>query len=792
MRPLGIAPIAIAALMLLTGLAGVFAPLASAAPGHSAAGPAVVHPGATDTVYSTNNGGGVTNAFYTGYSEGSVYFEVFDAVDTAVTIHINDGNATRDGLTNPVFTYTANTSTGANYSYTYGVSYLIPLSLAYGGWWNITAAGTTAGFIAYDFFVHTYFASLSYDKDQFLPGGTITGVYTVNAEPNGAPYSHASVTLTGAYITNTSLILPLFTPAKTFGVSSMGNFSFTLPANASTRNFGAIWMWANVTGPSLNLTESTVSDFAVGNLSTPQLTLSACAWGCGSTAAFVSGQTAFLNIQEWIIGYGTTAAPGMDLSVSFRAGTTAVTVPNAPTSLVTNDTGGAEIAFVASSSVFSTTATNEINVTVTDPQAPHLGTFVAHIFFAVTTVGTVAPVLALSLNGQQYYGGDTVTVTWEMGGLNASATQGWNVGRWYAYEENAAYAVIAWGFLNSSAVTGTFSFQAPVNFGGELYIYLEAYNASETTSTYVYAYVTAPTILLNPSEAYYLPGDTVTVGVTTEGSVFTATTLYVTVTEPSGNRLLSGPLSGSQFQFVIPMTATPSYVTFSVAAQSPTLGIVAAATQSIDEGSGLQLLVGVDTKSNYADGSYQPGQTIQITYHLIAIGQTTTLPRNMFVYVYPGSTDYYGSSYGALQMETTSTSGTVSYTIPGDTPAGDQTFTVYVDAVICSYACGAGNAFSVFVEPNPSVLGMDLGAGSSLTVGWLILLVVIIVVAVLLLLVMRRRGGRASGPEPVRPYTSTSASSPTTSASSSGAGSGSGGAGADSSSPPPMPTPPGQ
>lgn len=795
MRPLRIAPIAVAGLLLATGLVGVSAPLASAGSTHEAVGPATVHPSAGITVYSTNSGGGIRNSFYTGYSEGTVYFEVFDAVDSKVTVHINDNNASRDGLTNPVFSYTANTTSGVNESYLYGVDYLIPLDLVYGGWWNITADGTTAGFSAYDFYVNTYYPTLGFTASQYLPGQTVTGVFEVLGYPNDAPYSHATVTVAGEYTTNTSLVLPLFSPAKTFGVSSTGNFSFTIPANASTRSFGDVWIWANATAPAINQTEETASDFAIGNLSTPQLTLSACAWGCGSTSAFVSGQTAFLNIQEWVVGYGTTAAPGMDVAIAFRSGSSSVSVPGAPTTLTTNATGGGEIAFNASSAVFSTTATNEINVTVSDPSDAGLGTFVAHIFFTVTTVGTVAPVLALSLNGQQYYGGDTVTVTWEMGGLSATATQGWSVGRWYAYEENSADQTIAWGFLNSSAVTGSFSFVAPLSFGGTIYIYLQAYNASETTSTYTYAYVTAPTILLNPSEAYYLPGDTVTVGVTTMGSVFAATTLFATVTEPSGNRLLSGTLSGSSFQFTIPTTATPTYVTFSVAAQSSTDGIVAAATQSIDEGSGLQLEVGVNTKSNYADGSFQPGQTIQISYALIAVGQTTTLPRNMFVYVYPGSTNYYGSEYGAIQMETTSTSGTISYTIPSSTPSGDQTFTVYADAVICTSSCGAANQFSVYVEPNPSVLGMDLGAGSGLTVGWLILLVIIIVVAILLLLVMRRRGGRSMGPEPVRPYGGTTSSGsssmsrPPSSSSEMPSGAGDGGA---DSSPPPMPSPPGQ
>ena len=793
MRPLRVSPIAVAGLLLATGLVGVFAPLASASPTSAAnAGPATAHPDVAVTVYSTDASGYVSSDFYTGYDYGEVFFEVFNALDNFTTIHLNDLNATRDGLTNPVFTYVANTSTGANYSFDYNLGYLIPLSLVYAGLWNITATGATAGFSSFQFYVHTYYPEIDTTQSQFLPGSTVTAKYYVFGSPNNAPFDHAMVTVTGDYETNTSTTASLFA-TRSFGTAEMGNFSFTVPANASTDGFAELEIWANQTAPApTNASEFNDGYFGTSNLSTPMLSLGACAWGCGSSSAFVSGQTAFLNIQEWIVGhYGSTAAAGMDVALSFRAGTSAVTVPSVPTTLVTNATGGAEVAFIASNSVFSTTSTNEINVTVTDPTDAGLGTFVGHIFFAVTTQASVAPELLLTLNSVQYYGGDTATVNWEMGGLNATVTQGWTVGSWYAYEENGADTVIAWGFANSSAVTGAFSFAIPLNFGGTILVELTAYNASTDTAATAYATVTAPTILLNPSEAYYLPGDSVTVAVTTEGSIFTSTTLYATVSEPSGNRLVSGVLTGNQVQFTIPTTGAPDYVTISVAAQSMTLGIVAAATTYIDEGTGYQLLVGVTTKSNYADGSFQPGQTIQLSYALVAVGPTTVLPRNLYVYVYPGSTDYYGSEYGAIQVETSATSGTLSYTIPSSTPAGNQQFSVYAEAVTCGYSCGAANTFSVFVEPNPSVLGMDLGAGSGLTVGWLILLVIIIVVAIVLVLMIRRRGGRGSmTPEPVKPY-SPSPSPPTSSG-------GTGGSGAawqepppsGASSPPPMPQPP--
>src|SRR5579863_2737831 len=105
MRPQRITPVVLTLVLLVSGLIGALAPVASAG-----ATPTTVHPAATITIAATNSVGTVESNFYTGYEYGVVYFTVVDGVDSAATIQINDLNATRDGLTNPVYTYTANTT----------------------------------------------------------------------------------------------------------------------------------------------------------------------------------------------------------------------------------------------------------------------------------------------------------------------------------------------------------------------------------------------------------------------------------------------------------------------------------------------------------------------------------------------------------------------------------------------------------------------------------------------------------------------------------------------------------
>ncbi|MGI0155915.1 MAG: hypothetical protein ACREDE_07285, partial [Thermoplasmata archaeon] len=82
-------------------------------------------------------------------------------------------------------------------------------------------------------------------------------------------------------------------------------------------------------------------------------------------------------------------------------------------------------------------------------------------------------------------------------------------------------------------------------------------------------------------------------------------------------------------------------------------------------------------------------------------------------------------------------------TIPSNAPSGVTVFEMYVYASnLYGPDCAAG-AFcfaetGVTVNAHPSILSLELGAGSGLTVGWLVLLIVILVVAVLLVLLVRR------------------------------------------------------
>lgn len=727
-----------------------------AAPARATPVVAAPHPLATDSVSATNALGFPRSDFFTGYSGGVVYFTAHDPSDTSATITITDTNSTRDHVANPAFSYVASfASSTYNYSWLNGVSYLIPLNLTYGGNWTISISGTLGGVSNTTFFVHTYEASMTTTMPAYLPGHPGTGLFHITGDANGAPYSWASVKIFAQFFTSGGIWNNLPSSPFSFPAGPQGIFNFTVPLTASTSGEVAFVLYANT---SVGGSELTFDTAVVGNLSAPIVTVGTCPEGCHTTA-FTDGATVYVNINSEIIGAFTTdPAAGIDLKTSFQSGVLPATPPGVPGNLTSNATGGAAFVFLASSSVFSTKQTDELTITASDPLNPSLSSISTHVFFTVNSAAMVTPQVQVQFDSLQYYGGDTATVSWQLGGLNSSATAGWTVDQWDIVDQVGG-ALLGWGTINSTQSQGQFALTIPVNYGGYITAYVTAYNASANTLGFANSHVTAPTILLNPSEPYYLPGDTVTVQVSTEGSIFSSTTLYQSVVESSGYQLSSGVLSGSQIQFTLPKTGAPSWVTVSVAAQSATLGIVSSATMTVSLGSGYILYAGLSTKSNYADGSYQPGQTVDISYNLVAVG-TAILPKTFFISVYPGSTSFFGTSYGSIAQQATSPSGTVSYTIPSNLPAGALAFTVVVSSAICGFSCGAVTQFSALVEPNPSALGYELGAGSGVTVGWVILLVLIVIVLLVAYVWARRAGGRSGGKTSgVKPYSGTSSSS---------------------------------
>jgi hypothetical protein len=286
-----------------------------------------------------------------------------------------------------------------------------------------------------------------------------------------------------------------------------------------------------------------------------------------------------------------------------------------------------------------------------------------------------------------------------------------------------------------------------------------------------------------------------------DGASLAGATVYAYV---YGNNYVfeDGVLAGTTITVQVPKVAAPTTITFEVTAASSTQGVLTTQLLTLYEAYDYELIVSVPTTSKYTDGSFQPGETITVNYHLLVVGlaQAPTLISLQI------ESDYYEDGpddvNGAVQYQSLPISGSVSYTIPSSLSSGTDLFYVSAEfpSALCTEdydeeptpgLCQEGSIFTVTVNSNPSTLEYQVIPNSGLTLGWLVLLVLIVVVALVLWL-----NGRRGGSKPVQlsPSSSTAASADAGSSSTPSGASGpaawqppsSGG----SPESPPLPTPP--
>ncbi len=729
--------VVVAALLLSLVFATGAPSVARAAPSHSLS-PMKVNPPPAVGICPADGAGFCTYQFSPGIGSGYVYFDATDTVDTSATVAVNDFNATRDHLSNPVQKWTVSfTSSTANNSYLWNGFYRIPFNLTYGGTWNITISGAAGGFASADFTVRTYYVVASVDQPLTLAGHIVQLFWAIHADVNGGPYTAATnLSYYGTYITG-GVVTPLPGPVtKISPFSWQGQAPFQVPTGTDPHTLIFLHLTAlTFTAGKLAENETTDLTIEVGVLQIRSLVLCPAPSGCFfSSAFFPANSPVFVTVTAEVFYRPFVTGPAVvNASFVFHNGRAVVTPPGSPpATITTNSSGEASVSFIASSTVFSTTSWNSANVTVVDPVHTIAKAFANQTFF-LTTPSTSLYVNVV-LSNSQYFGGDTGTATWSVGSSNSSQAGPLTAFQWR--ELSSLGNLMAAGTITSSATSGQFAFGVPVNYTGLFTVEVFAYNATAQFFNLAQAYASPPTILLAPNEYFYAPGDSLTVQVATQGSAFGGATLWYAIADTNGALVGSGPVANNQIALKVPSGAPSPTYTFTVWAQSSAFGTFASRVVTIAELDSFEVFAGIDTKSSYADGSYQPGQTIQVSYSVRALG-LATLPKTFSILIGLGATPA-----NAVAFQSSRASGSVSFTIPSSTPAGTQI--LFVDALGLVPTCFAGCFFftevALFVEPNPSFLNFELGAGSGLTVGWLLLLAVVIVVGLVLYILIRRRG----------------------------------------------------
>jgi hypothetical protein len=582
--------------------------------------------------------------------------------------------------------------------------------------------------------VPTYSVQTFLGTDPILPGYRDVLYYEVLNDTNNAPIQDlSSVTVAGTYYNNAYQLLPFPGTTIDLGTAPIGSWSFIVPSNATTNPFDppVLTIWANSTA--LGMNQSSHQFIEVGSLDFSQASVCDLISGCGSLTV---GSPATVTVGAQVQAAFGPTGPAANETVKvlfFSTGSSPVTVPGVPTTLVTDSNGYAALTFTPNSTVFNVPGPDHVEIQVTDSVNTSLSIFTNVTFYLYNPVGTTD--YAFWLNSLLYYSGATVTANWQWRGTNSTVGT-INVTNYYVFD-SATNNVLASGIVDSNTSTGSFSFALPTTYYGNFYVDAFAHNGSDAWTFSAGASVTQVIFALIPSEYYFNPGDTVTVAITAQGAALNGASINAIVrASNSGQTLFNGPVSGDQFQFTVPSVA-PAYA-YSVAAyaSTPTNGTIAQANTAVQEASGFNFWAAVSTPSSYSDGSYTPGQVVQLSYKIVPYGLETS-PNLAVIYVFPGDCSI-GCTFSTPAIKSwmvTSASGTLSFALPQGMTNGLHMFNVFA-----VFVGGYGSdLLGVNINSSPSALNYELGAGSGFTVGWLILLVLIVVVGYFVFTMMRRK-----------------------------------------------------
>lgn len=736
---------------------------ASVSPVASSVLPGTVAPSAAITYGIFNGFDAPTTDFFPGeLGGGTLYFSVTDPLDHAVNVTITDPNSARDGVASPAFHYEAilNTTTSSFSSYTAGVSYTFPASLPYGGQWIVNFSAPNAGYVdqGISVFVYDIDLSTSVGSGATVPLQPVSVFWTLHLVSNGASlYTRATnVTITGSY-TGNGTVQSLFPPggvALTPASAGQGRWSGVVPANATPGSLLHFEVSAvTKVGGQVAENESKNITVDVGALVIHGYGITPAPPNCAlvNDVYFPNGSL----LAGCIVAGATyhaafTPISGLPVTVGYWNGTAHVAPSGGPTSLSTNASGEAAFTFFAATPPFIEESQypryDALNFTVSVPGASSLYAWTQWLNATWTLVGgsSASGAVTVSLDHTDYYSGDTGTATWSLHSSNPTKTGPLSAISWAVTGPNAI--TYEEGILNTTAQNGTFTFPITSAMATHtIYVWVYAANATEGFDGYATASVLNPSLLLTPAATYYSAGDTTTVTAVLNGGGPGATIQFeVWGTWATGQVLLENGTvaNGSSISVSIPSVSPPTEVAVdgwaTVAGQ-----VVASNTVTLELARGYSILLGVTTASSYSDGSYQPGQTVTLSYAVVAIGGAA-LPQSV-------TFELYADGYPDTDLiQNVGPSGTIPFTIPSDAVQGSLVLVLEAEGALSAGPCfptGACSAVStLLINPHPSFFNLEIGAGSGITVGWLILLVLVILVAIVLLVVLlRRRAGREPG-----------------------------------------------
>jgi hypothetical protein len=699
--------------------------------------------------------------------ENAVYFAIFDGLkDHEANVTLLDPNATADGLTNPVARATVPLAPDGpltSYDSTQALPPLglpIPVSVPQSGtWWLNVTTGTGANHTTeLPITVDTFYVDLQFSQSDALPGTMVSANFQVLSYASGGPVSPApALHLKGCAYENGNSTCQALQDLPTLPAESQGAFSFLLPGNATNYTSPSVTLTANLTAAGRSHTASATASLTVLALDQPilcasdsltYLPLTFPGYCYQPTSTYTVGQPVFLGVLTTLgdpsLGYVDTPLAGAPVNLSYFLNGAPVTTSGLPQNLTTDTSGAGLLALptgTLSPGVFS------IHVEVRTPEVP---VFTQDRTLNVTLLAPMTPVaVVLTLSQAVYAPGETLSGTFAVVNQTTGAAPpaGWTAFYYQIYSfPSTPYcggtpAVV----LGAGNLTGRSGTLPPTvlasSLRGSLLVVVVAHNgtflAPAGAAASACVVVQPPGISVLVSDPTYGPGSTIQLVVVPVGSSFAGDTYEVSVigapgTAPSPLPVIYQANSTSpRFSFVVPKAGTLSGYLINALVLSRSGAVLASSSTTISEYVGVQLVLGVTTLSHYSDGSFQPGETITVSYQLVPEGG----------YVLEGPYALTFGFFGQLNFQSaivSGSSGTFSLTIPAS--AGNGLLFLQVDgsgpALVGSTSFSATTG--VLVNGQPSTLAYEIVPGSGFTAGLLLLLVLLVVVGLVAYVLYRR------------------------------------------------------
>ena len=492
------------------------------------------------------------------------------------------------------------------------------------------------------FSIRTWMMSLETDRRVYLPGDTVKVLWSVNLIKDGtlAPTGDGQLWVND-WPNGNALISP--NPAVFTG--STGEQQFTLLGTIPTNRQILAQAWFNSTRSN--------ADRFVFNVATAPIDGLRMITNVGA-ATYEPGGIVTVDVSAKVTDFppnpGSPGATGVEVDIAVTDQSTGRVIPGyGASNLLTDSNGNLRHVFQLNATIPDGTsflvradgvANNAVTAFATD-------TFVVNSRAGMT--------IALSFDRSQYLSGDTVTMTVDVSGSAGPST--------FTYIYEARDSSPGGGLLDrQTSASNVYVYRIPTTFDGPI-----SFSALVDDGQGNRRFASRPftvvigILVVNLDRSEYNGDETVTASytLTRNPGVFANPTYYYEIFDTSFILVKSGIATGPNVPYVVPHVPSSMY-TFQITATE--------AGRSLSGSASANIVSGVQLTLDFDRASYNPGETMRITYHLVPRGRTALPASFLFLVGMPGAPPKW--------VQTTQASGVISYTVPAGMNTGAQFVTV--------------------------------------------------------------------------------------------------------------------